>query len=370
VSNHERVRILADDLTGALDSAAAFAASDNLFPVSWDVSRFPAGSGAIDLATREAGEAAAVTRHERCANWLASADVPFKKVDSLLRGHAAGEIAACFRGGAYDQAVVAPAFPYQGRATRNARQWVGNPPRRVGPDLCIELASLGVRAGSSADTGWRGAVTIFDAETDADLDRIVSAELRPGRRILWVGAGGLAAALARRVAPKSGVSFAAETLSRPLLGLVGTNHPATLAQVEYLRNADQEAVLVIAGGNAAPLIQDRLRCGGLTVLQVETPRNPLEVAWHISEAFSCLLAGLPPPGCLFVTGGETLHGVATALGSHALHLVGAIEPGLPVSRFAGGRFDGVPVISKSGGFGGSDLLCKLSDALKIEVAQI
>lgn len=370
MSNRETVRVLADDLTGALDSAAAFASSDQPFPVVWDSGSAPEGSGAVELATREAGEADAIARHELCAAWLADAQIPFKKVDSLLRGYPAAEIAACIRGGAYDRVVIAPAFPFQRRATRAGRQWTHDSSKPVGPDLVAELARHDVPAGAASDLNGAAPVTICDADTDADLDRIVRSRFRSDMRTLWVGAGGLAAALARRFAPDCGVIVPAGSLEGPLLGLIGTNHPVTLAQLDKLRGTKPDAVLVVAGADAAPLVQARWREHGLAVVHVDAPTDRVEAAKRIARAFAELLAALKAPGSLFVTGGETLHDVATALGAHALNLFGAIEPGLPVSRLVGGCFDGIPVISKSGGFGRPNLLRELADAIKIEVAHI
>jgi uncharacterized protein YgbK (DUF1537 family) len=59
---------------------------------------------------------------------------------------------------------------------------------------------------------------------------------------------------------------------------------------------------------------------------------------------------------LLVTGGETLHGVCTALGATHLEVQGRIVPGLPRSILRGGRWDGVTVVSKSGAFGTPALL--------------
>jgi uncharacterized protein YgbK (DUF1537 family) len=48
-----------------------------------------------------------------------------------------------------------------------------------------------------------------------------------------------------------------------------------------------------------------------------------------------------------------------ALGARGLQVEGEVLPGLPASRFMGGGWDGVRVVSKSGGFGDPDLLRRL-----------
>ena len=188
-----KVRILADDLTGALDSAAAFARSDDPLQVLWQTGAGLPEAGAIDTATREGDERAAAARHRELAPWLLAGTPAFKKIDSLLRGHAAAEIAALAEASPGRRIVIAPAFPFQGRVTRGGRQWRLDPLEPVGPDLAAALSAR------DPSREWRSA--IHDAETDADLDAIVARELARGEPILWVGTGGLAAALARALNP-------------------------------------------------------------------------------------------------------------------------------------------------------------------------
>ena len=68
---------------------------------------------------------------------------------------------------------------------------------------------------------------------------------------------------------------------------------------------------------------------------------------------------LDRPEGLFVSGGETLRGLADAVDADAFEVTGEIGPGLPAARVCGGRWDGVELVSKSGGFGKPDLLARL-----------
>ena len=105
-----------------------------------------AGSVAIDSGTREMPAEAARVRIDRLAPLLDGGAPAFKKIDSLLRGHVALELAACMR--RFDHCVLAPAFPFQGRITRDGRQLVrtGDVWRDTGVDLPAELRALGVEA--------------------------------------------------------------------------------------------------------------------------------------------------------------------------------------------------------------------------------
>src|SRR4051794_33799708 len=123
------MRLLADDLTGALDTAAAFVRLSGPISVYWpDVipTELPQ-SAALDTATRELGRAEAIGVLDRLGLTLASGALAFKKIDTLLRGHPAAELAACFRQRSWRFCVLAPAFPYQGRTTQGGREYISKP---------------------------------------------------------------------------------------------------------------------------------------------------------------------------------------------------------------------------------------------------
>lgn len=351
------IRVVADDLTGALDSAVSFASPGNGIGVSWQLDRTFAGRMAIDAATREGPVETAVERHRTLAPWLAGGQLSFKKIDSLLRGHVIAEIEACIASGTYQRVVLAPAFPFQGRATRLGRQWRLDQPGMVGPDL---VAGLGQRfaAGRSAPGSHPvDFITLYDAETDADLDKIVAAV--PEGATLWVGTGGLAAALARHTnAPHKPVP----AFSAPFLALVGTNHEVTARQVDLFaaRHADAHVVVEDDIDKTRRLLAKRMMRGEPSVVSVAASGDRHAVAAHIGKVFASLLAGLPKPGTLLVTGGETLRSVCDSLGVTELTVECEIEPGLPVSRTKGGVFEGLATISKSGAFGDRALLCRLA----------
>src|SRR5512139_2754924 len=123
------VRILADDLSGALDAAGPFASCDGAMCVYWEVDRAAAHAGdriALDSASREVdvGDAIARTRAAARALWAGRDGLAFLKVDSVWRGSPAAAVATASVEGRFDRVVVAPAFPEQGRVTHDGGQWV------------------------------------------------------------------------------------------------------------------------------------------------------------------------------------------------------------------------------------------------------
>src|SRR3954462_5255182 len=95
----ERWLIIADDLTGAADTAIAFAKRRLSAHVTWGeprIGELPDGVAlAFDADTRRASGATAARRHQEILRrHLAPAMRFFKKIDSTLRGHPAEEIGA------------------------------------------------------------------------------------------------------------------------------------------------------------------------------------------------------------------------------------------------------------------------------------
>ena len=351
------IRVVADDLTGALDSAVSFASPVNGIGVSWQLDRTFAGRMAIDVATREGPVATAVQRHRMLAPWLAGGRLSFKKIDSLLRGHVMAEIEACIVGGTYQRVVLAPAFPFQGRVTRLGRQWRIDRPEMVGPDLVAGLRQRFPAGRSTPGSRPVDLITLYDAETDADLDKVVAAV--PGEATKKDDTGGLAAALARHMnaPPKPAPVFSA-----PFVALVGTNHEVTAEQVAFFASTHADGHIVVQGDieDATMRLTNRMMRGEPSVVSVAASGDRHIVTAHIGKVFASLLGGLPKPGTLLVTGGETLRSVCDSLRAIELTVECEIEPGLPVSRIAGGVFDGLATISKSGAFGDYALLCKLA----------
>ncbi|WP_051356682.1 four-carbon acid sugar kinase family protein [Azorhizobium doebereinerae] len=356
------LRLLADDLTGALDSAAAFASAEAPVPVVWRGEIPEHGSVAFDSATREisAAQARLAVRALAPRLWHFRSGLAFKKVDSLLRGHEAAELCAIVDWLQPDHCIVAPAFPAQNRVTHGGRQWAGATPGEicVETDLVADLvrADLAVHVAEPGDPVPRG-VSFWNARTDADLDLVVARADGP-ERTLWVGSGGLAAALARR---SRGQEARAQEmrrpvrppLGRPVLGLIGSDQAVARRQLERLgRNH-----VVLAQGGEGELARLLAAEGvGFASVALADGLDRRRAAAEIAGRFARLADGLPPPGTLVVAGGETLRGVCDHLGTARLDVIGEMMPGIPCSVMRGGRWDGVAVVSKSGAFGGPDIL--------------
>lgn len=350
VSPEAGLRIVADDLTGALDSAAPFASPDHPVHVgfSWrdapSAHRLSVSTESRDLTPARSAEAVAAVMQAVGAT-APSGTLWFKKVDSVLRGNPIGETLAAFQAGTFSHLVFAPAYPGLGRVTISGQHHVidakERPPRAVGPHLASAFEAVGLHTlvcgrGFEMPGTSLPAVFILDAETQEDLAQTVR-QLRPRlpETTLWAGAGGLALALG---GGRDRLSFA------PLaLILAGTRHPVTQAQLQHFaRYRDGRAA-------SGPVVFDAARL---------TP-SPEETALAVTEQCRSIDPDALAGRSVMVVGGDTLATVLRAVDAAHLTCTGEAAPGVAVSRIIGGAWSGVTLLSKSGGFGAPELLATL-----------
>ncbi|MCC7047125.1 MAG: Hrp-dependent type III effector protein [Alphaproteobacteria bacterium] len=358
------VGVIADDLTGALDAAAPFARRDAPVAVLRRIAQ-PTGSFALDAGTRGASEAAAEAAAGQSARLLRGMRTAFRKIDSLLRGWPAAEIAATARAGRFASVVVAPAFPAQGRITLQGRQYVRHVDdtyRLVDVDLRLELAARGMPVRAQPEIGAMEGVGVFlcDAEEDADLGAIATARERLKPPVLWCGSSGLARALA-------GMVRTVATPTGPYLGVVGSRHDVSHAQAEMLRSRDPGAVVELVDrahvDAAVGLARARIERGLSVLVALRLPPLPPASAAEVLGALARALAGLRP-AALFASGGDTLAALRDAAGATQLEVIGEAAAGIPVSRLVDGRWNAMPVVSKSGAFAAAETMAQIFVAPK------
>lgn len=352
------LRLLADDLTGALDTSAELVGKFGPLEVCWSASSIAPGSPsfAIDSGTRELSSDQAFAIVRDLAPRLADASIAYKKIDSLLRGPWVAELDACLGTGAWDACIVAPAFVHQGRRTINGQQYARAADggwSAVGKKITEQLRERKLDARQANPfTALQAGISVFDAESDGDLDRVVEVGRNYPGRVLWCGSGGLASALAR----EAGV-WVSDELKGPVLGIFGSDHRTTSLQL-----AACEPVVIRSADIALDI--ERIRKAldkGVAFVKLEVPSvaSRADVTERFASEIALLSRSIGPPGSLIVAGGETLKAQAVAVGARALRLLGRLEPGIPKSVIEGGNWSGVEVVSKSGAFGTADVLRKL-----------
>jgi len=364
------LRILADDLTGALDSAAAF---DGEVPVQLDV---PPAQGptaeavsVVATATRDVALESLPRLLAPAVGWLAGGGMAFKKVDSLLRGNTFAEVAYVARAGGFRRVVFAPAFPKQGRFTIAGRQCVVPPGRSlderqpVGAGAPADaFAVLGLPVATTPDARPDGlAVWIPDIRGEGDLLRIAARSQEPDAQgALWCGSAGLAQALAvthRMGADTERVAFP-ELATGPVLLISASHHAVLREQWKVLRAAETGAIVVVHSQRAA--IRSAFRAMGqrfdFAMFDLAPTRLllPADAAALLAGQLDAIVNQSPHPAALVVVGGDTLRGVCRAAGARALVARASVRAGWGSARLVGGRWDGVHCFSRSGAFGDAD----------------
>ncbi|MCA3350499.1 MAG: hypothetical protein INF97_07890 [Roseomonas sp.] len=113
-------RLLAHDLTGALDTVVEMVALCGPVPVRWEAT-LRQGSAAFSGGSHETPRDAAIRAIWAFAPLVAEAAIAFRKLDSPLRDNVTAELATCLAAGFWHHCVLAPAFPAQGRIGRDGR---------------------------------------------------------------------------------------------------------------------------------------------------------------------------------------------------------------------------------------------------------
>ncbi|MDC9812389.1 four-carbon acid sugar kinase family protein [Rhizobium binxianense] len=340
--------IIADDLTGALDTGTPFVAAGLSVAVAVDVEAaqqaFATGCDVVvvNTASRALGEREAAERVRSATKVFREVKpgVIMKKIDSRLKGNVAAESLALADALGLKNILVAPAIPDQERLTYRGCV-VG---RGVNKPLPIAKLFEG-----SADN-----VVVADAEDDTDLDRIV--EGHDWLKTLAVGARGLGAALARWLGEvgRPVTEFAA---TQRTLFAFGSRDPITTAQMNRLEASGALRMVVDAPmgeiecgeGLALPAL---LRCNG------DLAADAGLVASRFATGVKTVIDDTKPD-MLMVGGGDTALAVFQALGVRVLTPKGEIEAGVPwfdVTAADGRHFR---CAVKSGGFGRPDSLLKL-----------
>jgi len=383
--------ILADDLSGAADSAvsALHAGLDaEVFLTANGAEQSRTTVAAIDLNTREIEVERARTLtfksleriHPRTDLFL------YRKIDSTLRGHVAVELAATRTAAGKRFILFAPAFPANRRITvggkilvdgeplEQTQFWNAKAPR---PGFVTQMADVGltmeslpletVRRGKQeihrtiSDLVGEGCTTVLcDAEHDEDLFQIAQAGFELGPQCLFAGSGGLAKQLFKLFPAGDLTIPVPRRLSKLILIAVGSFAASSQTQFAKLRElAGLQCFLLgpeelATQANLQPELV-RLLDSGLD----------LAVAINAGDVFpedarpSRFLGGLLAPllnrvGALIVTGGETCRALLECIGAQKLQLLDELEPGVSLAFVSTPR--PLLVVVKAGGFGHADTL--------------
>jgi uncharacterized protein YgbK (DUF1537 family) len=386
-----RVLIVADDLTGAMDSAGPFAAlgiqtwvvaaplrcdpaslaSARVVSVNTDTRHLPAPQAAERVRS--------VTRHLGAGGF----DIVVKKIDSTLRGNVVDETLALLEACGRREAVVAPAFPAQGRTVRNgivrvdgkplvqtsfAKDALSPPPlaplQQVFAAAKPELKVMAVAPSAGFNAGTGTDIWIADSETDDDLAQIATTLHSRMESLLVVGSAGITRALARSCFGLHPSPAAPRPVSGTIVFAVGSRAARCAEQVDALAAEPETRILHAPNGNLActeiPIARN-------LVLRATTDPGGREgdaaqvaagMARHAID-----LARRAKAQALVASGGDTAIAILAASDNASLQVLGDLMPGIPYARIRLGDAS-LWLVTKAGGFGGPDAFREVARRLR------
>jgi uncharacterized protein YgbK (DUF1537 family) len=398
--NPPQLTILADDLTGAADAAGYFGDLRLTAVVTLDgTASYRADVLVINTNSRHLSQTEAARRNTLAMSRIFPRQdtIPsrwiYKKIDSTLRGHPGAELKAIMNTLGCKHALVAPAFPEQGRTTVDGIQLLNDQPLEntifrtqvASSNLSaafkpctndhqlysIELSIVrtGVSAVQRRLQEQVPTIYLADAETAQDLRILAEAAIAQDIR-MFCGSAGLSRALGQVLPLKSFVPAPTVPIriGGPILVVAGSRHPTTNLQIEYSSNTSIVIVSLTSQENETmQSALNPLSKGQDVILTTDNITTPRRIDPKIAKSLGRITKSISKEvdlGGLVLTGGDTALTLLQSLGCRILWLQGELEPGIPWGRLLTGTQPGLAVVTKAGGFGNKQTLTTVLKQLK------
>ena len=394
----QQVVILADDFTGANDAGVSLAQTGMRVEVALEAT-YQSDAQAL-IYNSDSRAMTATAAYEKVAALtesvlrLSSPAWLVKKIDSTLRGNPGAEVMAMLRVTGAKAVILAPAFPAAGRITREGKCLVNgvlltDTEFASDPKTPITRADVGalfsghsqnitpsqLPAALLSGSAEAPALLVVDAQTDADLDDIITHAMQASERPLLVGSAGLCDALSRRLAPQKQPVVLAVVGSMSEIAQkqvsVAAQHPrcehifVDINDVFQSSATDYRAAIVAAlnGGrhcliHTCPDEQERHQVAALCerwgVSRAECGER---ICDYLGALTRDVLQHSTPDG-LYLSGGDVAIAVARALGAKGFQIRGRAAGCVPWGYFSGCEWQR-PVMTKAGGFGDETTLRKV-----------
>ena len=395
--------IVADDLTGAMDSSGYFASLGFSTMVVLEPS-FTSNADVVVITTNSRAEKPDIAgqRVRQAVRNLAGRAV-YKKIDSTLRGNIGVELEAAIVELDSEKVVVAPAFPAVGRTTVDGVLMVNGVPVAEtqfahDPILPVKEShiptllekSTGRKVGCIGVSDIEGApeflyhkisdmgqdIVVCDVVTQAHLTGIAKASALGKGRWLLCGSGGLARELHLLITmkPKTSKGRPVNLSPGPALAVVGTRNQVAANQLLKVKDELGLPILNLAverftqndmmAENIGDILAEAEQLFGQgrglalsSTFSQYAPALKHALPSLLAEAAAGLLAARRFAG-LFLSGGDIAVEVCRKLQVSAIRVIGEVEPGVPAGELVGGQHQGMRVVTKAGGFGTEEALVK------------
>lgn len=411
-----KLLIIADDFTGALDTGIQFKKrgistqiftktriEDNEIETDTEVL-------VIDSESRPLSKEEAYLEVQSIARWAISKGIGiiFKKTDSALRGNIGAELKAVADAAEEGNVFFIPGYPEIHRITKNGMHYIdgellensvfGNDPfepvkKSYIPDIINEQSTIDVVSIQSNESvpelkEKESRIIVCDTVTTEDIDRRLDELLEKKYLKLVAGCAGLADRLVEKLKLKRNKEQKFKQ-TQDMYVACGSLNKITEKQVEYAqKNGDFERIHLTMEQKLIPeyyktaagkhfmesvvaLCREKKKVIVDTFDQDDTKEEFLKVhqipkesvRFRISDSHGCIvdeIVSQKTDVTILMTGGDTLMGYMKKIGCTQIEPLCEIEQGVVVSSIvSGGR--SVQVISKSGGFGTEDILCRIAE---------
>ncbi len=382
-----RLGIVADDLTGAVDTGVQFARWGLHTLVMLENNQVSEAEVVVVTTDSRDEPAEEAYRRARDAARLLAGRLPYKKIDSTLRGNLGPELDGLLDGLEMSRALVAPAFPATGRTTKDGIHMVqgvalaessfardplwpateshiptllSRQTRRTVGHLPLQVVEDGPESVAAALNGVAEDIVVADATEARHLRTLAVALGLTDERWLPCGCAGLAeewpAALG--IEPQRDKPFLWSADSRPVLVAAGSRNRSTAQQLRQAAEAGILEIVELSPGSNSGEVVAKTRAlleAGSSVAITSTfsdyrEGRGREAAEELARAATSVLREQPVSG-VFMTGGDIARAVCRQLGATALHALGEVQPGVAMAELNGGIRHGMRVVTKAGGFG-------------------
>jgi uncharacterized protein YgbK (DUF1537 family) len=219
---------------------------------------------------------------------------------------------------------------------------------------------------------------VVDAASDEHLSIIAQTAAKLGTGCVSCGSAGLAQALPVAFGCASGhrSSYPVCGMGWPVLIVVGSRREATVRQIEVALSTLAASLVEIdpldlntttqrAFGSASRYLAEGINAIVTPAFRPYIPHKSDAVAKCLGEVAAGAAISQPISG-LILTGGSVAFSVCSALGIETIEIETELAPGIPSGRVLGGKWDGLRLVTKAGGFGEQDILPRAIEYLRGE----
>lgn len=325
----------------------------------------------------------------------------YKKTDSSLRGNIGAELQAVLDASDANKLNFIPAFPKNNRVTVGGHHYVngvevgklvfGRDPfepvrHSYIPDIIHEQSSVNVLLSTSDIPINERTILIHDASDEEDLERIAQTIKQENVQVL-AGCAGFAEYLPQLIHFKK-TGRHVQITGKAVLVISGSLNDIALRQINHARFHGYPVTTLSPEQKVRPdywkhgeneefldRIRHNIEHSGIAIIESVSKKEDLiktnELAKqcglnknemriraleNIAAMVSTILSGIRID-TLVVFGGDTLIGITEKMGMSGIIPIAEIAPGVVLSEPV--NYQGIRIVSKSGGFGDEDIIEKI-----------